>query len=107
MFKLIFEDGYEILIEDTKALKIYMSGFKGKEAPKYLGILFKSHKLDNADFKTWELKFYYNHLNRIETYDDDNILICTIPAPDNFIDLHYEEGDMFVEYGDPLYADEV
>lgn len=107
-YKLMFDKEQTIDVpEETRALKIYLSCWKGGSSmPKYVYLLFKSKYIDKQTFKEWENLFYNRTLTCIGVFDNTDKLDHVVPIPSPFIELHYEDGDMVVQYGNQLYADD-
>lgn len=107
MYRLLFDDDTYIDVEGYSSLKIGLAGYKGKGQPKYMYLWFRLRYNDKLKFKEWENSFYYKKLKSIFTYDEDcTTLRSAIQAPEPFLNLYYEEGDLVVQYGNTLYADE-
>ena len=107
MYRLLFEDNSIIEVQDYHSLKIGLAQYKGKGAPKYMYLWFKLKYGDKLKFKEWENYFYTKKLRSIFTYDETGqTLKYAIQAPEPFLHLYYEEGDLIVQYGDTLYSDE-
>lgn len=108
MYRLVFENEQMIQLDSVKDMKVYLARWDGKNQPKYMMILIKEKAVDKSQRQLWENLFYYQKLRTIFVYDEEGQKLShAIPAPSNFIDLHYEEGDLVVQFGDSLYADEV
>lgn len=107
MYRLLFEDETLIEVEGYQSLKIGLAQYKGTGAPKYMYLWFKSRYNDKMKFRDWESFFLTKKLKTIFTYDEEGKeLKMAIQAPEPFLYLHYEEGDLIVQYGDTLYSDE-
>lgn len=107
MYRLLFEDNTVIEVQGYTSLKIGLAQYKGVGAPKYMYLWFKLRYNDKMKFKEWENYFYYKKLKSIFTYDEEGKeLKHAIQAPEPFLHLYYEEGDLIVQYGDTLYSDE-
>lgn len=108
MYRFLFDDNSTIEINNLEALKIGMASYNGHDEPKYVYLWIKHRKLESCKelFRKWEDKFFYRQLKTIFIYDDEGKFSGAIPIPEPFLDLHYEEGDLVITYGDQLYADD-
>lgn len=109
MYILMFEDGSNIHVPgDFSSMRLLMSGYRGgNEPPKYACLWFKEKHVTKAIEKSWENKLYNTKLVGVGHVKEENDKIETIiPIPEPFQELHYEEGDLVVQYGDMLYYDE-
>lgn len=106
MYRLVFEDDSFIDIPGLKTVKIGLAGYTGSGEPRYLYLWIKLRYSDKCSFKKWETLMYYKTLKYINIFNEDNELIDTLMAPRPFLNLYYEEGDMIVQYGNPIYAND-
>lgn len=82
-------------------MNIRMAHWDGTNPPKYIQIEIKK----SAVQQHFENLFYYHKLKTIIVYEDEKVSHA-ITIPDNFIELHLEEGDLIVSFGDILYYDD-
>lgn len=107
MYRLLFDDGSTIESHNLKSLAIGLAKYDGTNPPRYMYLWFKHRFHDKSEFKKWENQFFYHKLLKIYVYDEtEQSVTMLIPAPDNFLELVYEEDDLVVAYGDPIYANE-
>ena len=104
MYKLIF-DTEELEIKDLASMKIGLASFNGVDAPKYMYLIFKKRYYEKDVLQTYDSLFHRRKLLKIDISNPDSS-DWVIPSPDNFIESYFEEGDLIVCYGDPIYADE-
>lgn len=106
MYKLLFSDKSFIEVPDVRSMHTGLAQWNGKDYPKYLYLWFKSRYFDHSQLKTWQDDFSYKELIKVVTYNDEGKITSVIPVPKNFIQAYFEEGDLLVTYGDPVWADE-
>lgn len=108
MYRLVFEDDSWIEIpEGLKGIRLYIAKWNGKNVPKYIYILLKEKYIGKDLLKSWEEKLRTVQLRTIFKYDEDGQhLDHAISIPKPLYHIHYEEGDMIIEYGDVLYSDD-
>lgn len=114
MYELVFESKdsekeLKVLLPSTpKTLRIGLAKWDGKSKPKYLWMILSGKTISSKLLKDIEIYLWYWNLKKINCFkpDTDAEIDYTILVPDNFINLHKEEGDLVVYYGDILYADE-
>ena len=109
MYRLLFDDDSVFEVPGGyKGLQIGLAQWNGKDKPKFMYLCFKQRYVPKEVMKEWENSFCYKKLLSIFVYEEDgNKLSHGIQAPDDYIEFHYEEGDLIVTYGNPLYSDEI
>ena len=107
MYRLVFDDESFIDIPGLKTVRIGLAGYTGVGEPKYLYLWIKLKYSDKTNFQKWENLLFYRKLKFINIFSEDKSdLLDTIMVPSPFLNLYYEEGDMIVQYGNSIYADE-
>lgn len=108
MYVLMFENGNTIEVPgDFSSMRLLMSGYKGDgKPPLYACLWFKEKHVPKSITKSWENTLYHDHLVGVGHKNDNGVIENIIPIPEPFQELHYEEGDLVIQYGDMLYYDD-